>query len=367
MKKILVIDDDSALMAMTTRALRSRGFETLTAENGVAGLEMAKKHLPDLIVCDIQMPQLNGYETLAALRQDPATAVIPFIFLTGMTERTQVRQGMGLGADDYLTKPFTVQELIGAVNVRLEKQVAVQRLSDRKLEELRGNIGMALPHELLTPLNGILGLASMMVDEEIVFTPHEIRTFAQNIQISALRLHRLIENFIIYSQIELTKADPRKIEELRRNERTFTKEIITSAAREKAAAAGRQHDLSLDVHEACVAMAAVFFKKIIEELVDNAFKFSMPGAPTSVAAAVSKNRFTLSISDRGRGMSAHQIADIGAHMQFERRFYEQQGVGLGLIIVKRLAELHGGELTIESTPGEQTTVQMFLPLAAPAD
>jgi len=367
MKKILVIDDDSALMAMTTRALRSRGFETLTAENGVAGLEMAKKHLPDLIVCDIQMPQLNGYETLAALRQDPATAVIPFIFLTGMTERTQVRQGMGLGADDYLTKPFTVQELIGAVNVRLEKQVAVQRLSDRKLEELRGNIGMALPHELLTPLNGILGLASMMVDEEIVFTPHEIRTFAQNIQISALRLHRLIENFIIYSQIELTKADPRKIEELRRNERTFTKEIISSAAREKAAAAGRQHDLSLDLHEARVAMEAAYFKKIVEELVDNAFKFSMPGAPTSVAAAVSKNRFTLSISDRGRGMSAHQIADIGAHMQFERRFYEQQGVGLGLIIVKRLAELHGGELTIESTPGEQTTVQMFLPLAAPAD
>src|SRR6266699_6878252 len=112
MKKILVIDDDSAMLTLTVKALQARGLQTVTADNGVAGLEMAKKHLPDLIVCDIQMPQLNGYETLAALRQDPATAVIPFIFLTGMTERTQVRQGMGLGADDYLTKPFTVQELI---------------------------------------------------------------------------------------------------------------------------------------------------------------------------------------------------------------------------------------------------------------
>src|SRR5437762_4492844 len=252
-------------MALTTRALRSRGCQTLTAHNGVVGLEMAKAQLPDLIICDIQMPQLNGYETLAALRQDPATAAIPFIFLTGMTERTQVRQGMGLGADDYLTKPFTVQELIGAVNVRLEKQVAVQRLSDRKLEELRGNIGMALPHELLTPLNGILGLASMMVDEEMVFSPHEIRTFAQNIQISALRLHRLIENFIIYSQIELTKADPKRFAELRQNERAFTREIITAVTGQKAEAAGRQKDSSLETEEACVAMSASYFKKILEE------------------------------------------------------------------------------------------------------
>src|SRR5207245_6100326 len=103
--------------------------------------------------------------TLTALRQDPSTAAIPFIFLTGLSDRKQFRQGMGLGADDYLTKPFTVQELMTAVNTRLEKQAAVQRRSEQKLEELRGNIGMALPHELLTPLNGILGVASMMMDE----------------------------------------------------------------------------------------------------------------------------------------------------------------------------------------------------------
>src|SRR5439155_733799 len=147
MKRILVIDDDSAVMALTTRALRPRGFQTLTAHNGVVGLEMAKTQLPDLIICDIQMPQLNGFETLAALRQDAATAAIPFIFLTGMADRDQVRQGMGLGADDYLTKPFTAQELIGAVNIRLEKQNALRRRSEEKLQDLRGNIGMARPRD----------------------------------------------------------------------------------------------------------------------------------------------------------------------------------------------------------------------------
>src|SRR5438477_6165809 len=227
MKTILIIDDDSAVMSLTTKTLRARGFQTLAANDGIAGVEMAKKHLPDMIISDIQMPELDSYETLAALRQDPVTAAIPFIFLSGLADRKHLRQGMGIGADDYLTKPFSVSELMAAVKTRLEKQAAVQRRSERKLEDLRGNIGMALPHELLTPLNGILGFASIMMEEEVVFEPREIRDFARNIQVAALRLHRLIENFIIYSEIELAKSDSKKIEDLRRNERTFIKEILT--------------------------------------------------------------------------------------------------------------------------------------------
>jgi len=366
MKKILVIDDDSAMLTLTVKALQARGFQTVTADDGVAGLEMAKKHLPDLIICDIQMPRLNGYETLAALRQDPVTGTIPFVFLSGLADRKQFREGMGLGADDYLTKPFSIQELMGAVNTRLEKQAAVQRRSEKKLEELRGNIGLALPHELLTPLNGILGFASMMMDEGTVFEPHEIQDFARNIHFSALRLHRLIENFIIYSEMELSSNNVGKMEEWR-HERTHVREIVTNVAKEKAEAAGRPGDLGLEAQEASVAMAGSYFKKAVEELLDNAFKFSKPGTPVSVTSGLSSDRFALSVSDKGRGMTSQQIADIGAHMQFERRFYEQQGVGLGLIIIKRLADLHGGDLVIESTPGQQTTVRLLLPLAPQAN
>jgi len=350
------------MLTLTVKALQARGFQTMTADDGVAGLEMAKKHLPDLIICDIQMPRLNGYETLAALRQDPLTGTIPFVFLSGLADRKQFREGMGLGADDYLTKPFSIQELMGAVNTRLEKQAAVQRRSEKKLEELRGNIGLALPHELLTPLNGILGFASMMMDEGMVFEPREIQDFARNIHFSALRLHRLIENFIIYSEMELNSNNAKKIEEWRQ-ERTYVREIVTNVAREKANAVGRPGDLGLEAQEANVAMAGSYFKKAVEELLDNAFKFSKPGTPVAVTSGPSRGRFALSVSDKGRGMTSQQIADIGAHMQFERRFYEQQGVGLGLIIIKRLADLHGGEFVIESTPGQQTTVRLFLPLA----
>ena len=364
MKKILVIDDDPAVQSLTVKALQTRGFETLTAADGLAGLEMARKHLPDMIICDIQMPNLDGYGTLTALQQDTLTATIPFIFLTGLTDRTQVRQGMRLGADDYLTKPFTAGELISAVNTRLAKQAAVQRRSEKKLEDLRGNIGLALPHEMLTPLNGILGFTSLMMEEGMVFEPREVQDFARNIQISALRLHRLIENFIIYSEIELTATDASKMAELRRSEPILTAEIVRLTTREKAERVSRDNDLTVEATEVAVAMPPQYFKKIVEELTDNAIKFSKAGTPVKVVSGPVDGKYEFSISDRGRGMTPSQIADVGAHMQFERRFYEQQGVGLGLIISKRLAVLHGGDLVIESTPGEQTIVRLILPQVA---
>jgi CheY-like chemotaxis protein/anti-sigma regulatory factor (Ser/Thr protein kinase) len=366
MRRILVIDDDAALRALTVKALQARGFQTLTAEDGLAGLETAKRSLPDLIICDIQMPKLNGFETLAALQQDGLTATIPFIFLTGLSDHKQVRYAMGMGADDYLTKPFTIGELMAAVNARLAKHAAVQRLSDKKLEDLRGNIGRALPHELLTPLNGILGLASVLVDDQAVFPAEEVRTFGRDIQISALRLYRLIENFIIYSEIELISSEPQKAMALRQGEAIPIKDAIVRATQEKAEAAVREKDLELQVAEGNVALAPRHLKKAIEEVVENAFKFSKPNTPVLVIGVVQGRSYLLSVVDRGRGMTAEQVANVGAHMQFERRFYEQQGAGLGLIIAKRLTELYGGDVTIESTPGLGTSVQLALPLAGAA-
>ena len=98
----------------------------MRADDGLDGLEAAKRHLPDLIICDVQMPRLNGYETLAALRQDPITATIPFIFLTGLTDRKELRQGMGLGADDYLVKSVDLEDLLVVVRAKLDRALTIQ-------------------------------------------------------------------------------------------------------------------------------------------------------------------------------------------------------------------------------------------------
>src|SRR5439155_20467211 len=136
----------------------------------------------------------------------------PFIFLSGASEKLNVRRGMELGADDYLTKPFTHTELVTAVNARLVKRAELERHSEKKLDELRGNITLALPHELRTPLHGILGLATLMIEDHASMPPEEVLENARFIHQAASRLHRLIENFLIYSQIELLPGESKRIE-----------------------------------------------------------------------------------------------------------------------------------------------------------
>lgn len=141
MKKILVIEDEAQSREMFLECLEAENFDAIGAENGLIGIQQAQSQLPDLVICDIRMPQLDGYGVLTTLRQDPATAMIPFIFLTAKATKAELRQGMELGADDYLTKPFTVEELLGAIAARLEKQAALRQwcaIESRRVSESPG-------------------------------------------------------------------------------------------------------------------------------------------------------------------------------------------------------------------------------------
>jgi len=141
-------------------------------------------------------------------------------------------------------------------------------------------------------------------------------------------------------------------------------EIIPDLALKIASQHKREDDLMLDVCEAHLFVPGQNLAKIVEELVDNAFKFSQPGSPVTVKGQSSGSHFQLVISDQGRGMSSEDIAKIGPHMQFERKTYEQQGAGLGLVIAKRLTELLGGQFKINSRPDQGATVTLSFHLPA---
>ncbi len=125
MTKILVIEDEEPIRANLLEILEDNGYQVAGAENGLIGVMGALSFHPDLILCDVMMPELDGYGVLAALRQDPSTAAIPLIFLTAKADKTDIREAMALGADDYLTKPFSYAEVLASIATRLEKQHAV--------------------------------------------------------------------------------------------------------------------------------------------------------------------------------------------------------------------------------------------------
>jgi signal transduction histidine kinase len=358
---ILVIDDEPPLRQLICAALRGKGFKVVEAEGGSAGVQLAREMLPDLILCDVMMPKMDGFATLAALRQDVATSAIPCILMTGRPDSAGMRHGMSLGADDYLPKPFTIEELFAAVNARLKKQQTIKRLAEKKLADLRSNISLALPHELFTPLSGIMGFAEIISSDAAGLDPNDVSEIGKAILVSAKRLHRSVENFLIYAQIELLTADAAKVTALRQSQTATTRDILASSALAQAEASERVSGLELDLVPGTAAILEEYLKKIATELLENAFKFSDPGTQVTVHSEMSEKKYLFSVSDHGRGMTPDQIANIGAYMQFERKMYEQQGSGLGLTISKRLAELHGGSLTIKSTPGEGTTVTVVIP------
>lgn len=127
MNKILVIEDEPQMRRNMLTVLKHEGFEGHGAKDGKEGVALAKRELPDLILCDVMMPGLDGYAVLAELRAERATEMIPFIFLTAKSEREDVRTGMNTGADDYLTKPVTVDDLKGAIHARLDRRSQQQR------------------------------------------------------------------------------------------------------------------------------------------------------------------------------------------------------------------------------------------------
>jgi len=361
MTKILVIEDEQALRVNLQTLLEAEDFQSLGAANGRIGVDLAREQLPDLILCDVMMPELDGYGVLAELRQDPVTATIPFIFLTAKADKPALRQGMELGADDYLTKPFTIDEVLKAVTTRLEKQATLDKKYRQKLENLRGSITLSLPHELRTPLMGILNGSELLKEMWDELERDDKLRMVDIVQHSAQRLQRLILNYLMYAELELAAAAPHDTPTL--PEKSINLDpLVAEVAGQKAQQAKREADLSVDLAEATVLISEDHLRKIVEELLDNAFKFSKAGTAVRITGIRTDQHYTLAFVDHGRGLTAKQIADIGAYMQFERKLHEQQGSGLGLTIARRLVELYGGKLNIESTPDQPTIVYVTLPM-----
>jgi signal transduction histidine kinase len=360
MTRVLLIDDNAKLRKEIVNLLEISGFTVDTAKNGRIGLERIKETLPDIVLCDLMMPEMDGYETLQAIRNDPDIETLPVLILTARGERPQMRRGMALGADDYITKPCKIDDLLQAIRAALRKRERLERRTEVKLEHLREQVALALPHELRTPLTCIMGYAELLADAG---SSQDVTALAQRILGAGERLNRMSENALLYVQLELLSQGRGNVAAKGSPSSTPLHEIVARQARLKARAHGRETDLVLHLAEVKVAVNPSYVSKIVDELVDNAFKFSPAQTPVRISTAVEGASGLFRVSDSGGGMTDEQIADVAGFVQFERSLREQQGLGLGLSIARRVAMVWGGTLSIDSLSSRGTTVTVSLPTA----
>ena len=357
MSLILVIDDDPEILEMAEMMLGPAGHVLLKGEDGDEALQLLKHHHPDLVICDVRMPRVSGYDVLRSMRRDPAFSVTPFIFVSTMAERADVRAAMNLGADDYLTKPFSKRELLQAVEARLAHHARFRDRFDQQLEALRSSVLLALPHELRTPLTGVLGFSQILLEDLDQLDKRSAQEMLTSIHAAGKRLQRVVENFVLY--VQLRESDARR--PLRPpDEPLFSRlDLVQDEALRQADERGRVSDLSLSLEDVSASVPPSFMRKICCEIIDNGFKFSDPGQRVDVRWFSKGRRTVLEVIDQGRGMTKEQIASIGALTQFERDYHEQQGVGLGLVTAHLLARSYGGKIEIRSPGG--TSVRAVLP------
>ncbi len=367
MKKIAVIEDEVIVRESVVERLTEAGYDVVSAENGMQGIELIREHQPDLVLCDVMMPSLGGFGVLEYVRKDPATELIPFVFLSALSDKSDLRKGMQSGADDYLTKPFSKEELLEAVEARLRKKQSYELRVHEALDEIRESLSRSLPHEFLTPLNSILGLSNLLHDHMTDFGTDEVLEMLRNINQAGQRLLRLVQNYLRFAELENLRHDDERraelLEEYMETPDLYIREIATAIAER----ARRGKDLTVDADTAALRISARNLEKMIEELVDNACKFSLDGTPITVTARTSEGWYEIIVRDRGRGMTDEQIRSVGAYVQFDRPQFEQKGVGLGLALVHSIIDLHGGRMAIQSQPGKSTSITLLLPIENEAE
>lgn len=364
---ILVVEDDVALLEGIRDILELDDYDIITASSGVEGLERLREaeSPPDLIVSDIMMPQMDGYQFFDAVRSEPKWVTIPFIFLTAKGEKSDIRLGKGMGVDDYVPKPFDSEDLLVAVDSRLRRSRQLDAVQTNEMAGLKRSILTILNHEFRTPLTYVVAYADMVSRDVEDLSSEEFHSFLQGIQAGSERLRRLIENFIFLVELETGEAE----ETFSWRKRAFNDfESIFRTVIDNAAEAAEEKNVTFvtEVSENLpyVDMDEEYMGRAIDHLVDNAIKFSdSEGGKVILRAEANDGHVVISVTDEGRGMKPNVVKQIfEPFYQVDREHYEDQGAGSGLAIVSSVVAMHGGTVGAESELGEGSTFTIRLPI-----
>jgi two-component system sensor histidine kinase/response regulator len=364
--RVLVVEDQPSLRVAIQRFLEADGYAVSTANDGVQALQVMEEETPDIILADIMMPVLDGYDLYRAVRARAEWTSIPFIFLTAKARREDVIKGKALGVEDYLVKPVDPEELLVTVRARLARAQAVQENAEARLDEIKRQIVTVLGHEMRTPLTYIRGYTELALEDIPSLPPELLEEFLQSINQGANRLTELTDDFLTLVRLDTGQAENefRQLVEVRCDLDVIVTHTVDQY-KPQAAAKGITLESSVEPNFPPVELCELLFADALGRLIDNAIKFSSgEGKRVTVSARQIQNQLEIAVTDEGPGIPPGEIPLLFERFrQVDREKMEQQGVGLGLSIAQGVIRLHGGEIAVISTPGEGSTFTIRLPLA----
>jgi signal transduction histidine kinase len=361
---ILVADDDLVMQQSVADLLRISGYQVLTAANGALALQVLQSQTPDLIIADIAMPEMDGYELYDAVRSNPEWNLLPFIFLSARGEQKDIRYGYRLGADHYLTKPFEPEDLLAIVQAHLSRMNTVRATVTSNIDTMKRRLLNTFSHELRTPLTAIYGFVGLLQDDLDALSDDQVKEMLGHIENGAKRLNHLVEDMLLLLQIDSGAV---KIEMARFSQPVDVGQVINNVVLNLGSQADYRHvEIETRIPERMTVMGIPsYLIDMLARLVDNAIKFSQPNDGGVVISANRRDdQVHIAVEDRGIGISMDQQKRLFQRFeQINRERMEQQGAGLGLVIAMGLANLHGGTIIVESQETIGSTFTLVLPAA----
>ena len=361
MSEIMIVDDNPSNLELLGQILRERSHYVRSVTSGRRALESARLLPPDLVLLDITMPEMDGFETCRRFKDDPLLAAIPIIFISALDDVDDKINAFSVGGEDYITKPFHAEEALARVSHQL-KILALQReLQDRNqklqiMNEQKNQFLGIVTHDLRSPLAGIVMKAQLMDGEQDL---ERLWRGAQRIYAEGMDMSLLITRFLDVVAIESGKVLPEF-------EAVDCVAILKHvAARHESSAKAKNLEVELVHPDAGVNLRAdmKFLKEIIDNLISNAIKFSPPGRKITLALASSAEEVVLSVADQGPGLTEADRARLFGRFAVlsAKPTAGEKSTGLGLSIAKQMVDAMSGRLWVDSEPGQGATFRVAFP------
>ena len=356
MNSILVVEDNDELRQNLNEILSSEGYEVLLAENGAEGYEIASEKLPDLVLSDIKMPEMSGLEMLQKLQGQNTTYNIPVILFSAFSEMTDIRKGMSIGADDYITKPFNIDDLLNAIQVRLKKK----KKSMMTIDAFKNNVLKAVAHELRTPLISILSYPQMLRDNLDILTPEDIRDIAENMHLSGNLLYRNVEKILVYSELLYLSEKMAYDSTASREFFTIGDEQLVFNFEKETSTLLIEHNFSSNFAPGQIAITKEHFFTLINEMVYLTLVPLKGGRDLKISGSPTDDKYQIIISINAEVENdLLEIEQNDSDVSNENR--TGRGLCLGQVIIDKILELYGGKLTVKNRSDIPSEIIITLP------